>query len=77
MRRMWLYRIAKPTEHAKAMARIIVKQAELLVTAIPLVESFKSSAEAIRQAMEIKRLEDEADEEMNNVLADLYDVNLR
>jgi uncharacterized protein len=49
------------------------KQAELLVTAIPLVESSIHSTEAIRQAMAIKRLEDEADEEMNKVLADLYD----
>ncbi len=72
-RRMWLFRTAKPTEHAKVMARLIGKQAELLVTAIPLVENSKNSSEAIRQAMEVKRLEDEADEEMNRVLADLYD----
>lgn len=72
-RRMWLYRTAKPTEHAKAMARILVKQAELLVKAIPLVENSKNSQEAIKLALEIKRLEDQADEEMNQVLADLYD----
>ncbi len=36
-RRMWLFRTAKPTEHAKVMATIIAKQAELLVTAIPLL----------------------------------------
>lgn len=72
-RRMWLFRTARPTEHAKVMARIIAKQAELLVTAIPLVESSKNSEEAIRYAVEVKRLEDEADEEMNKVLADLYD----
>lgn len=72
-RRMWLYRIAKPSEHAKAMSRFIVKQAELLVTTIPLVESSKNSGETIRLALEIKRLEDQADEEMNHVLADLYD----
>jgi uncharacterized protein len=72
-RRMWLFRTAQPTEHAKVMARIIAKQAELLVTAIPLVEASKNSAEAIKLAVEVKRLEDEADEEMNRVLADLYD----
>ncbi len=72
-RRMWLYRIPEPTQHAKDLAKLIVAQAELLVNTMPLLENNKNSTEVIKRSKEIKRLEDEADEVMNQVHADLYD----
>jgi uncharacterized protein len=72
-RRMWLYRITEPTQHAKDLAKLIVGQAELLVSTMPLLENNKNSQEVIKKSKEIKRLEDEADEIMNEVHGDLYD----
>lgn len=72
-RRMWLYRISEPTQHAKDLAKIIVSQAELLVKTMPLLQNNKNSTEVINRSKEIKRLEDDADEIMNQVHGDLYD----
>jgi uncharacterized protein len=72
-RRMWLYRITEPTQYAKDLAKLIIAQANLLVTTMPLLENNKNSEEVIKRSKEIKRLEDEADEVMNLVHADLYD----
>src|SRR6266705_5430194 len=38
-RRIWLYRIDEPTEHARLLARIISDQAALFPTAVPLLEN--------------------------------------
>jgi uncharacterized protein len=75
-RRMWLYRVSEPTQYAKDLAKLIVAQANLLVITMPLLENNKNSQEVIKRSKEIKVLEDQADEVMNLVHADLYDEAL-
>jgi uncharacterized protein len=72
-RRMWLYRIPAPTEHAKKMSRIISAQAKLLTTAIPMLEVPNQGEEMRRQAMQIRSLESEADVIIDAAMASLYD----
>ncbi|HEX5505012.1 MAG TPA: DUF47 family protein [Thermomicrobiales bacterium] len=72
-RRLWLFRIDRPTEQAHRFARIIAEQAELIAKAVPMLEHPKRSAEMLRLTVEINRLENEADDELNHALADLYD----
>ncbi len=73
-RRMWLYRIPAPTEHAKKMARIIAAQAKLLTTVMPLLEKPAQAEELRRQALEIRKLESEADVVIDAASASLYDT---
>jgi len=72
-RRMWLYRIDLPTEPARMLARIIVEQAVLIGEAIPYLSNLKESETLLRFVVDINRLEDEADDILNNALAVLYD----
>lgn len=72
-RRMWLYRIAQPTEPARLLARIIGEQAVLIGEAIPFLSNLQESDKLLRLVVEINRLEDEADDILNNALAVLYD----
>ena len=72
-RRMWLYRVEKPTEPAKKLARIISEQAVLIGEAIPYLSNLKESDKLLRFVVDINRLEDEADDVLNTALAALYD----
>lgn len=72
-RRLWLFRIDRPTEQAHRFARIIAEQADLIAKAVPMLEHPKRSDEMLRLTVEINRLENEADDELNHALADLYD----
>ncbi len=72
-RRMWLYRIAQPTEPARLLARIIGEQEVLIGEAIPFLSNLQESDKLLRLVVEINRLEDEADDILNNALAVLYD----
>ncbi|HET8626048.1 MAG TPA: DUF47 family protein [Thermomicrobiales bacterium] len=72
-RRLWLFRIDRPTELAHRFARLIAEQADLLATAVPMLEDPKRSEAMLRLTVEINRLENEADDELNHALADLYD----
>lgn len=72
-RRMWLYRMAQPTEPARQLARLLGEQAEAIVEAVALLSDHKQSDKLLRYVVEINRLEDEADDVLNNALAALYD----
>ncbi len=73
-RRLWLYRLSEPTEPARLLVRILSEQAELLAHAVPLLErAGKEGAVLLRHAVEVHRLENEADEVLNEALASLYD----
>lgn len=73
-RRIRLYKIARPTEPALLLARIIRDQAGVLAQAVPLLEHTKESEALMRQIVEINRLEDEADDALNQALGGLYDA---
>lgn len=72
-RRVWLYKIDRPTERASLIARIIAEQAEILAEAIPKLEHPKESQQVLRATVEVNRLENEADDALNQALAVLYD----
>ena len=55
------------------MARIIAAQAKLLTTAMPLLENPSQGEELRRQALEIRKLESEADVIIDAASASLYD----
>ena len=72
-RRLYLYRMGQPTELAKMLARIIVDQANVLTEALPLLEKTKDRDALLHYTVEINRLENEADEVLNQALAGLYE----
>ncbi len=71
-KRLWLYRIPAPTEQAIQMGKIIAAQAKLLTVAVPLVEKNQDSAALLARAKEIKTLESEADDIMDQAASSLY-----
>ena len=73
-RRLWLYRLTESTEPARLLARILREQAGILAEAVPLLaEVGKQGAALRRHAVEIHRLENEADDALSQALATLYD----
>ncbi len=73
VRRSWLYRIDEPTEHARLLARIISEQAERIADSVPLLQNRRQWDHMLRCAIDIKRLENEADEVLDRALAELFD----
>jgi uncharacterized protein len=73
VRRIWLYRIDEPTEHARLLARIIGEQAERIADSVPLLENRKQWDHMLRCAIDIKRLENEADEVLDRALTELFE----
>ena len=73
-RRIWLYQMGAPTEEARLFGRILVEQAEALAAGIPeLEQAGKKASQIQRCALELHRLENEADDALNQALAALYD----
>jgi predicted phosphate transport protein (TIGR00153 family) len=72
--RLALYRLADSPEPARLLARIIREQAEAISRAVPLLDDVgKHGGEIRRHVVEIHRLENEADDVLNQALATLYD----
>ena len=68
-----LYRIEKPTKQSQEMATILVKMADQLVEAMPLIRK-RSQMKKIREmCVEINRLENEADHIVRLAMAELFD----
>jgi predicted phosphate transport protein (TIGR00153 family) len=73
-KRVWLYQMGAPTESVKLFARVLVEQAQLLADNIPhLEEPGKRVGDLQRCALELHRLENEGDDLLNQVLAELFD----
>ena len=73
-KRIWLYQMGTPTEEARLFSRILVEQAQTLEKAIPdLEQAGKKASQIQRSALELHRLENEADDALNQALAALYD----
>jgi predicted phosphate transport protein (TIGR00153 family) len=71
-RRLRLYRMERPTELARLLARIIADQAEVMARAVALLERERNSPKLRQHIVEINRLEDEGDDALNQALAGLY-----
>lgn len=73
-RRYSLYRLGEGTAPARLFTSILVEQAEHGNTAMALLEDVSKNEESVRHhALEIHRLENEADDALNETLATLYD----
>jgi predicted phosphate transport protein (TIGR00153 family) len=73
-KRLWLYRMGEPTESMRLFIRILVEQAQLLADNMPHLERpDKRATDLQRCILELHRLENEADEILNQVLAALYE----
>jgi predicted phosphate transport protein (TIGR00153 family) len=73
-RRLVLYKLAASPEPARLFARILREQAEILAQAVPLLDNVGKHTPALRrQILEVHRLENEADDALNQALAHLYD----
>jgi predicted phosphate transport protein (TIGR00153 family) len=73
-KRLWLYRIGAPTDAARLFARILVEQAEWVAKAMPKLENMNKGADELRKCvLQLHQLENEADDQLTNVLTTLYD----
>jgi uncharacterized protein Yka (UPF0111/DUF47 family) len=73
VRRIWLYRIEEPTEHARLLGRIVSEQGVLLASTVPHLGNRKQWDHMLQCAIDIKRLENEADEVLDKALATLFE----
>ncbi len=73
-KRLWLYKLSDTNESATLLARILHEQSTILAKAVPLLADVPKQGEEIRRhVLEIHRLENEADDTLNQALAALYD----
>lgn len=73
-KRLLLYKLTDAKEPAKLLAQILLEQATTLAKAVPLLANVGKHGEEIRRyVLEIHRLENEADDILNQALATLYD----
>jgi predicted phosphate transport protein (TIGR00153 family) len=72
-RRVEIYDLAPPTESARRFAGILCSQADAFAGAISLLEDSKKRETFLDHVAELHRLENQADDEHNEVLAGLYD----
>lgn len=73
-KRLWLYGLDDTNPSALLLARILHEQAVALAQAMPLLADVGKHRDNIRRhILEIHRLENEADDALNEALATLYD----
>jgi uncharacterized protein Yka (UPF0111/DUF47 family) len=73
VRRIWLYRIDEPTGHAQLLARIIDDQASLIASTMPHLQDRKQWDHLLGCTIEIQRLENEADDVLDQALMEQFD----
>lgn len=72
-RRIWLYHIDQPTEHAQRMAHIVDEQGALIASTVPLLENRKQWDKILQCSIDINRLEGEADDVLDRALTGQFD----
>jgi len=73
-RTAFYYRIAKPTERARELARIVVKMARKLNEVVPHLRRHDQFPWILKQCVAINSLENEADDVQHAALAELFDA---
>jgi uncharacterized protein len=73
VRRIWLYRIDEPTEHARLLARVIGDQAALIASTVPHLEERRNWDHMLHCTIDIQRLENEADDMLDQALMELFE----
>jgi uncharacterized protein Yka (UPF0111/DUF47 family) len=63
----------EPTEHARLLARIISEQATLIAGTVPHLENRRQWDHMLQCTIDIQRLENEADDVLDQALAQQFD----
>ena len=71
-RRLRIYRIPEPTPLAVKFAQIILDQAHVIARLIPRLENLREQRAIRDEVVELHRLENEADDLIEEALSDLY-----
>lgn len=70
--RMVLYKIEKPTDDAKALARILVESTQIICDLLPKMRNLRLSSDLLRHCIEIHTKENEGDQVEQRALASLF-----
>jgi len=71
--RLMLYRIARPTEDARALGHVLVTATESLVKAFALLNNLKRAEEILHHCIDVHTQENEGDRIHHHALAALFD----
>ena len=71
--RMHLYKIDKPTDDAKALAKVLVKATKIIIELLPKMRNLKLSASLLQDCIEIHTQENEGDRIEQHALASLFE----
>ncbi|MBV8881428.1 MAG: DUF47 domain-containing protein, partial [Planctomycetaceae bacterium] len=71
--RMFLYKVDKPTDDAKALARVLVKATKIITELLPKMRSMKLSSSLLQHCIEIHTAENEGDRIEQHALASLFE----
>jgi hypothetical protein len=71
--RMFLYKIDKPTDDAKALARVLVNATRIITELLPKMRSMKLTSSLLQHCIEIHTAENEGDRIEQHALASLFE----
>jgi len=71
--RMYLYKIDKPTEDAKALGRVLVKATQIIMELLPKMRNLKLSSSLLQDCIAIHTQENEGDRIEQHALASLFE----
>jgi predicted phosphate transport protein (TIGR00153 family) len=71
--RMNLYKIDKPTEDAKALAKVLVKATKIIMELLPKMRNLRLSSSLLQDCIEIHTQENEGDRIEQHALASLFE----
>ncbi|HVR84368.1 MAG TPA: DUF47 family protein [Planctomycetota bacterium] len=71
--RMHLYKIDKPTEDAKALAKVLMKATNIIIDLLPKMRNLKLSTSLLQDCIEIHTQENEGDRIEQHALASLFE----
>lgn len=73
VRRIWLYRVEEPTEHARRLAHLISEQASLIASTIGYLQNKRQWNHLLESGINIQRIENEADDVLDQALMSQFD----
>jgi predicted phosphate transport protein (TIGR00153 family) len=71
--RMYLYKIEKPTDDAKALAKVLVHATKIITELLPKMRNLKLSSSLLQHCIEIHTAENEGDRIEQHALAALFE----
>jgi len=71
--RMVVYRVSRPSDDAKALARVLVTSATLIHEMMPLLRNLKQPQQLLNKCLEVQKQESEGDRIEQHALATLFD----